>query len=182
MTDRSPLAHLAVLAGITLIAAGLLLTSAQLLGLSVLQAAWPLVVIVPGIFILGASFSAPRGRGLGYLAVPGMIALVTGFVLEAQALTGDWQSWAYAWALILPASVGLGLVVAGARERARRIRVVGASLIGIGAALFVLAEWFFVRVLGVGGPGLGSWFGLALPVLLIGLGLVVFARGFRRDR
>jgi uncharacterized membrane protein len=182
MADRSPLAHLGVLVGVTLIITGVVLTLAQFLGVRVLEAAWPLLVIVPGLLLTAASLSAPRGKGLGYLAIPGMLVLVAGLVLEAQALSGDWQSWSYAWALVLPTALGLGLVLAGWRERTRHIRVIGAALTGVGAALFVVAEWFFVRVLEVGGPGLGWWFGLAMPLLLIGLGVVVFALGLRRDR
>jgi hypothetical protein len=108
--------------------------------------------------------------------------LVTGVVLEVQALTGDWQSWSYAWALVAPGGVGLGLVLAGARERSGRVRTVGAVLLAAGAVLFTVAEWFFVRVAGVGGRGLGWGFGLVFPALVIVLGLTLVANGILHRR
>ena len=182
MTERSPLDHFGVLVGVTLVIAGIALTAAQLLGLRVVGLGWPLLVIVPGVLFLLAAFSVPRGRGISYLAVPGMMILATGVVFQAQTVTGDWQSWSYAWALIAPTALGLGLLIAGARERSRVVRVVGASLLGAGALLFVLAEWFFVRILGVGGQGLGWAFGLVMPAVFVLLGIFVITWGIRRAR
>jgi hypothetical protein len=175
--ERSTADHFAIVLGVALGILGVLLTLVQLLGLRVIEVGWPLLVVVPGLTIVAAAFAAPAGRGLGYLAVPGAVMLVTGLVLETQALSGDWQSWSYAWALVAPGAVGLGLLVAGMRERTRWVRVTGALLFAAGAVLFVIAEWFFVRVAEVGGPGLGPGFGLILPVLVITIGLVMVARG-----
>ncbi|MRR13769.1 hypothetical protein EG835_15275, partial [bacterium] len=133
MSERSPLNHFGVLLGVTLIIAGIGLTLAQVLGFAVLRIGWPLLVIVPGVLFVLAAFSVPPGKGISYLAVPGSMVLATGIVLQAQTVSGDWQSWSYAWALIAPASLGLGLLVAGARERSRVVRIVGASLLGAGA-------------------------------------------------
>lgn len=182
MTERSPLDHFGVLVGVTLVIAGIALTVAQLIGLRIVGLGWPLLVIVPGVLIVLAAFSVPRGRGISYLAVPGLMILATGIVLQVQTVTEDWQSWSYAWALIAPTALGLGLLVAGARERSRVVRIVGASLLGAGALLFVLAEWFFVRILGVGGPGLGWAFGLVMPALFVLLGIFVIVWGIRRAR
>lgn len=182
MPERSPFARLALLLGITLVVAGVLLTAAQFIGFRVATLGWPLLVIVPGLLVTAAAFSPPTGRGLGFLAIPGSLIVVTGLVLQAQAITGDWQSWSYAWPLVLPGAVGLGMLLAGAREKKRGVRVVGAALLAAGALLFVAAEWFFVRILGVGGPGLGWAFGLVLPTLLVALGIVVIARGALRAR
>lgn len=182
MGERTAGDHFAILLGTAFVLAGVLLTLTQLLGLRVIEFGWPLLVIGPGLAITAAAYSAPSGRGLGYLAVPGAVVLVTGLVLEAQAVTEDWQSWSYAWALVAPGGVGLGLVLAGARERSRRARMVGAALLAAGALMFVIAEWFFVRIAGVGGPGLGWAFGLVLPALVITLGLVMVVRGLARGR
>jgi hypothetical protein len=154
----------------------------QVAGLRIVGFGWPLMVIVPGLLFMLAAFSVPRGRGGSYLAVPGCVVLVTGLVLQTQATTGDFQSWSYAWPLIAPASVGLGLLIAGARERARTVRIVGSWLLVAGVVLFVFAEWFFVRVLAVGGPGLGTWFGVVAPLLLVGFGVSVIVRALVRGR
>lgn len=182
MDGSAPRNHLAVILGITLIAAGAVLVAAQLVGVTVFTLGWPLLVIVPGLVMMAAAFSMPGGRHVSFVAVPGAVVLVTGIVLELQAISGDWQSWSYAWPVIVPGSVGIGLLVAGARERMPGVRTVGVALLVAGAALFVAAEWLFVRVAGVGGPGLGNRFGLALPIMVVALGLWVISRGLRRDR
>lgn len=176
---RSPPEHLAVLLGVSLVIVGVVLVLAQTLGASVVLPWWPLLVIVPGTLLLAAALSSQPGHGITYLAIPGMVATITGLVLLAQSLSGDWQSWSYAWALIAPTAVGLGLVLAGTREKSRGARTAGGILIGIGVVLFVVAEWVFVRVLGVGGPGLGRWFGLAMPAVIMVLGLLLVVRGLK---
>lgn len=182
MAERGVGEHAAVLFGIVLVIAGTLLTGLQLTGVRLFEVSWPVVVIVPGLLLLVAAFSVPPGRGLGYLAIPGCIVLVTGVVLEVQAVTGDWQSWSYAWALVAPGAVGLGLLIAGMRERAAGVRKAGALLIAIAAALFATAEWLFVRVLQVGGPGLAYPFGLVFPALVVVFGLYFIVRGLARGR
>ncbi len=98
-------------------------------------------------------------------------------------MTGDWQSWSYAWALVAPGSVGSGAAARGAsRTFALGADSVGGILLAAGAMLFVFAEWFFVRIAEVGGPGLGWGFGLVFPALVITLGLVMVARGLVRGR
>jgi len=174
--------HVAVLLGTVFLIAGAIFLVAQLVGVQVVALGWPLLVIGPGVALIAAAYSVPAGRGIGYLAVPGVIVLVTGAVLEIQTITGDWQSWSYAWPLIAPGGVGLGLVLAGLRERSRGVRVVGAAMLIAGAVLFVVAEWFFVRVADVGGPGLGTAFGLVMPALVITLGSWLIVRGLRRGR
>lgn len=170
----------AIVFGVSIIVLGVLLTLTQLLGLRVVELGWPLLVIGPGVAITAAALVSTPGRGLGYLAVPGAVVLVTGTILEVQAFTGDWQSWAYAWALVAPGGVGLGFLLAGIRERSRWARITGGVLLAAAAALFVFAEWFFVRVAGVGGPGLGWGFGLVFPALVITFGLLMVARGIVR--
>lgn len=172
----------AIVLGVSLILLGALLALTQVLGVRVVQMGWPLLVIGPGLAITAAAFASPSGRGLGYLAVPGSVVVVTGVILEVQAFTGDWQSWSYAWALVAPGGVGLGLLMAGIHERSRGARVAGGVLLAAAAVLFLFAEWFFVRVAEVGGPGLGWGFGLVLPALVITFGLLMIARGFVRRR
>lgn len=168
--------------GVSLVLVGVLLLAAQLLGADVLRVGWPIVVIVPGLLFLIGAFTAAPGRGVGYLAIPGCIVLAAGIVLAVQNLTGDWDSWAYAWALVAPTGVGVGLLLAGARERARGVRVAGATVTAIGLVLFVFAEWLTVRAFSIGGRGLGPAFGALLPAAFVALGLYVVVAGVRRGR
>lgn len=179
---RSPLVHLAVLAGVTLVIAGVLLAIAQIAGSAAVLRWWPVLIVFPALLALVAALAADPASSVPYLAVPAAFVLVGGLVLLAQSLTGDWQSWSYAWPLLAPGSLGLGLLLAGWRKRARSSVTGGATLLVTGLALFVVAEWFFVRVLGVGGPGLGWPFGLAMPVLVVVFGAWLVVRGLRHGR
>jgi hypothetical protein len=162
--------------GLVLVIAGIGFLLLPALDVDLIAAGWPLFVIVPGLGSLLAAFSGRRGSGGGFLAVPGSIVTITGLLLAYQNVTGDWESWSYAWALVAPGGVGVGLVLAGAREARRGAVQSGAWLIAIGSALFFAGEWIFVRVLGVGGAGLGSIGAVALPGLLVALGVYVIAR------
>ncbi|MRS12635.1 MAG: hypothetical protein EG823_06145 [Actinobacteria bacterium] len=174
--------HFAVLVGTTVLIVGLVFLLTQTLGLRVVAVGWPVLVIAPGLLILASAYSVPPGRGMSYLAVPGMVVLVAGAVLQVQAITGDWQSWSYAWALVAPGAVGLGLLAAGIREKNRGVRIVGAVLTAGGVAFFVIAEWLLVRVFGVGGAGLGRGFGMVLPAGAVATGLWLLVRGLVRSR
>ena len=92
MSPRSGGQHFAVLSGTTIIVAGIVLLLTQLFGVRFLTLGWPVLVIVPGVLMLASAYSVPRGNGLGYLAIPAMVLIVTGGVLEVQALSGDWAS------------------------------------------------------------------------------------------
>lgn len=62
------------------------------------------------LYIFAFFLTPDAGRGL---AVAGGIVTMTGTILLIQNTTGLWASWAYAWALIFPTSIGLGLLVYG---------------------------------------------------------------------
>ncbi|MEJ2512356.1 MAG: hypothetical protein P8Y72_12245 [Anaerolineales bacterium] len=68
---------------------------------------WPIWVIGPGlIFILAGLIS-----GVFDLMIPGSIISGIGLILYYQNETGDYQSWAYVWALII-VFVGIGIFLA----------------------------------------------------------------------
>jgi len=127
------------IAGAVLVAAGILVL---ILGNISMGVAWPLFVIVPGIIMLGAAFLGEQ-RNAG-LAVPGSIVTVVGLILLTFALTGHWQGWAYAWALII-AAAGFGTFLHGAivRDAAReregmRVVATGLTIFAIAGAIFEL--------------------------------------------
>jgi membrane-bound ClpP family serine protease len=66
---------------------------------------WPFLIIGCGALFFVAMFLS--GKSAAWLAIPGSIIIVTGLILLAQNLTGYWESWSYAWTLIVIA-VGLG--------------------------------------------------------------------------
>jgi cation transport ATPase len=84
-------------------------------------------------------------------------------------MTGDWKSWAYAWALI-PGFVGVGVFIANVLQgKIREAITAGGWLVVISLFLFFIFGSF------LGGINL---FGVYWPVLLIILGLIGLSRAF----
>lgn len=67
-------------------------------------AGWPFWVIGPGLLFLTAAVIS----GVSALAIPGSIISGLGLILHYQESTGDWESWAYGWTLIV-GFVGIGV-------------------------------------------------------------------------
>ncbi len=135
-----------------------------------IELTWPLIVVGVGLFLLvfGLLVGAPG------MAVPAAIVFGIGGLLYWQNLTGHWESWAYAWALI-PGFVGVGIVLAGllGEGRIRDALEGGGTLILISAVLFAIFGSF------LGGLDLmGDWW----PLLLILVGLLILVRSFFRKR
>jgi hypothetical protein len=161
------IASLVVGAGFILF--GLLMLLGQLLHIDFLDLLWPFFIIVPGLALFIAALLA-SGRSGEPLAVVGSIITMVGSTLLFQNVTGLWATWAYAWALIAPTSIGLGLLLWGAIKGHHDKVKEGLNLAGVGLVIFLVAGAFFELVLGLSGFGLGP---LAFPFLLIGLGLVL---------
>jgi hypothetical protein len=130
--------------------------------------AWPLIIVgVGGIFLI----SAVLGRVPG-LAVPACVIGGLGLLMYWQNLTGNWASWAYAWALI-PGFVGVGTILMGSLAgHPGRSFAGGMWLIVISLVMFLIFGSF------LGGFGFGEYW----PVLLIGLGFLILLRPLFRSR
>jgi NhaP-type Na+/H+ and K+/H+ antiporter len=98
-------------------------------------------------------------------------------------MTGRWESWAYAWALVGPTASGVGSFLGGLRTGNPRLREAGMWQIAVGLALFAGFYLFFEQVIGLSGDPLPlpEW---VMPAVLIGIGVLVLLRGFfgPRDR
>lgn len=160
-----------VLLGVVLILAGVAWLLGSLLGVDVGRYGWPLFIIVPGAILLLAGLATPREAGVG-MSVAGSATLATGLILAVQNLTGWWASWAYAWALIAPFGIGLGLMLAGWRlQRPALLRSGGRAALA-GLALFVAGFVFFEGFIGIDGRSLLSMNGTTWAALLIAIGVV----------
>lgn len=158
-----------LLGGLFLVLLGSLILVVQLLpGIQILFG-WPWIIIGFGflMFLIGTATGVPA------LAIPASIISGLGGILYYQSVTGDWDSWAYIWALI-PGFVGLGLVLAGllGGDSSGSTRA-GGLLLLISLALFAVFGSFF-GALGLMGD---YW-----PVLLILLGLVLLFSPLLRGR
>jgi hypothetical protein len=161
-----------ITAGVLLIVLGVLFLFFQFspIGWSWLnvELGWPLIVIGVGVFLLffGLLVNAPG------MAVPASIVGGIGALLYWQNLTGNWESWAYAWTLI-PGFVGIGIILTGLLGGGRLGKTIegGGTLLLISLILFAIFSSFLGRQ---------DYFGPYWPVLLILLGLIIMARSFFR--
>ena len=156
--------------GVILIVLGSVFLLANVTGFR-LDIAWPLFIIVPGLVLLGASFIV-RGEGGGGMAVAGSIVTTVGLILAVQEATGLYATWAYAWALVAPASVGLGLFLYGTLTGRRDMASGGLGALGVGLALFLGFGLFFEGVIGLSGDRIPELQSL-VPVALVGLGAIL---------
>ena len=173
-TQRSPWGPGAgrILLGGLLVVVGLLWLLGTLLNLDLGQLAWPFFVIVPGVglFLLALMLSTRGGVGL---AVAGSMVTMTGLLLLYQNATGHWESWAYAWALIAPGSVGVGMILYGLLTDQPDLIRPGIGSASAGIVIFFAGAVFFEVILGISGRQFGRIGGAALSALLIGFGVVL---------
>lgn len=167
--------------GIVLIAFGIVFLAAQILHIDVGRIAWPFFVIVPGVTLIMLALIIGDKAGEA-LVILGSMITSTGLLLLYQNAFGHWESWAYAWALVAPTSIGIGLFLYGAiHDRPERSRD-GLRMAGVGGVMFLIAGSFFELVLGFDGLGLGR---VGWPVVLIAIGVVVLLSnllGGKRNR
>jgi hypothetical protein len=163
----------ALVVGGVLVIGGLLLFGAQLVDFDIGALGWPAIVIGVGLvlLVLGLTVSAEQGMVIG-----GTVVTTVGLVLWYQDQTGNWATWAYAWALVGPAASGLGMMLWGFRSgSSSEVRNGTWALLG-GLAMFAIGFLFFEGVLGISGEQfpIADW---VLPAVVIGIGIVVLGRG-----
>ena len=164
--------------GIVLVVVGLFALGVVLFGIDLTQYGWPLFVIIPGLTLLVVGF---LGGGQG-ASIPGGIVTMLGLLLAYSNSTGDWPSWAFAWSLIVPFGVGLGMYLQALRDRdlaaLRRAR----TLMFIGALIFMIGFVLFESILGISDMDYGVFGKAALPGLLVVIGIILLVRSIQRSR
>src|SRR5579872_4765022 len=165
--------------GVILVAAGLFFLAAQYVPDAFGGAAWPLLVILGGVAFLVLGAAVPGVRGF---LIPGSIITSTGLVLAVQNATGLWATWTYAWALVAPGSVGVGVILMGILGHDRKAVNAGAGTALTGLVLFLAFGAFFEGLLHVSGLSFGWAAGIVLPLLLIAVGVVLLVLRMARAR
>jgi hypothetical protein len=164
--------------GIALLLLGGVLFLGQLFDIGIDDVGWPAIVIGIGVVILVLGLVVNREQGM---VIGGTVVTTVGLVLLYQNNTGNWATWAYAWALVGPAASGLGMTLWGIRTGdATEIRNGTWALLG-GLAIFVVGFLFFEGVIGLSGEPipLPEWL---LPAAVIAIGVVILARGIFERR
>jgi len=126
------------------------------------------LLIVPGMLVAGGAFASKPTDAAN--AVRGGALIVLGLVFLYQAATGHWSSWAYAWALLMPAA-GIALAIAGLRDREETLVTSGTGWIVTGTTIFVVLGVMFDHVL-LETPDASGYF---VPVVTTLLGVMVLA-------
>jgi len=165
--------------GIVLVVVGLFALLVVLSGVDLTENGWPLFILIPGLTLLVVGFIT-----FGSVAtIPGGIVTMLGLVLAYTNSTGDWPFWAYAWALVVPGGIGLGMYLQALRDREMHALRTGRTLMFIAGMIFLIGFVVFESILGISGR---DYFGpagkAALPGLLIIVGLILLVRSIQRSR
>jgi hypothetical protein len=164
--------------GVVLVVVGLFALGVVVFGIDLTQYGWPLFVIIPGLTLLVVGFV---GGGVG-ASVPGGIVTMLGLVLAYQSSSGDWASWAFAWALVAPGGVGLGLYLQALRDRDPVMLRRGRTLIFVAAMISLIGFVLFEGIFRISGQDYGIFGKAALPGLLIVIGIILLVRSIQRTR
>jgi hypothetical protein len=163
-----------VLGGLLLLL-GIVVWLGQALELDLGRVGWPFFVIVPGLALLGVGLAA-TGRLGEVLATVGGLVTMAGLVLLVQNVTDRFDTWAYAWTLVVLVGPGIGRWLVGVVRGRGDLAASGGWLIAAGLVAFLVLAVFFEVVIGIGGRPVGSAGRYGLAVLLILAGLVLLGR------
>lgn len=171
-----------VMLGGVLLLLGVIFLIGELFNIRIGHFVWPFFIIGPGVFLFLLSLVFDDETGKGVSAVSGLVTMV-GLVLFYQNVTGHWASWSYAWALVAPTSIGLGMFMYGLFKGKPAIRKEGWDVTKVGLVIFLVAAVFFELIIGLSGFGFGRF---GWPVLLIALGVFLLFRnlsaGWHKDQ
>jgi hypothetical protein len=174
MTGQASPQRGGLIVGLVLILLGGAALLVQVGGLTI---GWPIWIIVPGIALILGAVTVGGSGGAGIASVGGIV-LMTGVVLAVQEANGLYQTWAYAWALVAPGGVGVGLTVYGLLARRGDDLRAGLTTLFVGIVIFLVGFLFFEGVLGLSGDRFAEVTEVAVPLLLVCLGALVIIGAF----
>lgn len=170
----------ALFLGGTVLLIGILLLLGEIFDISFSHFLWPLFIIIPGAIIFLSSLS--MGKGGDALAIVGGILTSVGAVLFLQNVTGLWASWAYAWSLVAPTSIGASQLVYGWIKKSESHIKNGWEITKVGLIIFTVGFIFFEMIIGLSGFGLKELGLPVLPIVLIGLGVFILLLALFRKK
>jgi hypothetical protein len=154
---------------------GIVVLLGQAIDLDLGRIGWPFFVIVPGLALLGLGLATP-GRPGELLATVGGLVTMAGLVLLVQNSTDRFDTWAYAWTLVILVGPGIGRWLLGVVRGRGDLAATGGWLMAAGLVGFLVLAAFFEVVIGIGGRPVGSAGRYGLAALLILAGLVLLGR------
>jgi hypothetical protein len=142
-----------------------------------IQVGWPAWIILPGVALIVGAIAVGGPGGSGMAAVGGIVTMV-GVVLAVQDAYDLYQTWAYAWALVAPGGVGLGLAIYGLATRRWDDVRGGLGALAAGIVIFLVGFLFFEGVIDLSDGRFEDLTAVVVPLLLVGIGLVVLLGAF----
>jgi hypothetical protein len=158
-----------------LVLLGMVVLLDQTFHLDLGRVGWPFFPIVSGLGLLGLGLAAAGRPGVA-LATAGGVVTMAGLVLLVQNATDRFETWAYAWTLVVLVGAGIGRWLVGVVRGRRDLAASGGWLIAAGLMAFLVFAVFFEGVDGFGGRRDGATGGYVLAALLIVGGLIVLGR------
>lgn len=152
-----------LIAGITLLAIGVIALAGNTFLATKAWRLWPLIIILAGVGFTFPGFLGFVHRGFGAFFIPGIPVLTTGAILLVASLTNHWEIWAVAWTLEILA-LALGFVMAAIFMRVPALAI-PALIIGVNGLMFV-----FCVITGLWESWAILW---PMEFLAVGLGLLV---------
>ena len=168
----------ALIGGSVLIAIGVLSLFGQIFtSINFWSFIWPFFIIGVGAMFYVGMFAG--GKSVSGLAIPATIITTIGLILFYQNMTGHWESWSYAWTVIILA-VGLGIYIMGVFGEDEGQRNSGKNLMKVGAILFVVFGGFFEMIFSIGSKSMLRQ--SVFPIILILFGLyLIYTRLTKKD-
>ncbi len=163
-------------AGACFLILGAAIFVAQYFGFRIGHYIWPVFILIPGILLFVVSMKVEGGLGESF-AIVGSIISMLGLMFFAMSISGMWASWAYAWALLFPTSIGIGQIFYGRYKDQASLVKTGWSLVKVGAAIFLIGFLFFEGILNISDMRFGMF---GLPLFFIALGVFLLMRTMRK--
>ena len=152
-----------LIAGITLLAIGVIAMVGNVFLATKAWKLWPLIIVLAGLGLTFPGFLGFAHRGFGAFFIPGIPVLTTGAILLFASLTDHWEIWAVAWVLEI-LGLALGFVMAAIFMRVPGLAI-PAFIIGANGMLLA-----FCAVTGLWQSWAVLW---PVEFLAVGLGLLV---------
>jgi peptidoglycan/LPS O-acetylase OafA/YrhL len=151
-----------IVTGVLLIMLGIAFLAVQFLEIQFQSEWWPFAIIGIGLmFFIGMLLA---GRSAGPSAIAGSILVILGLILLFNTSFGYWETWAYAWTLLIFAA-GIGISIYARFSGQQKVAQSGAVVTRLGLVLFVIFAIFFELIIGI--SGLFDGRNILWPVLLI---------------
>jgi len=164
------------IAGTLFVILGVMVFVAQFFGFRLGHYIWPMFILVPGILLFIVSLKVEGGLGESF-AIVGSIITMLGLMFFAMSITGLWASWAYAWALLFPTSIGIGQILYGQFKDQPNLTKTGWSLLKVGVSIFLVGFLFFEGILNISELHFGMY---GLPLFFIAVGVFLLLRTMRK--